>query len=332
MQWFPVMRWPRRQVIAGAIALSVAMLLVAGPYIATIGRLTPKPTPNMMGNVKVEQKSSVGVPGPQTRAAPTKPPLFAMLTADWMTIDIYGKHDTFVWKGLVAVLRMTSRAFQYIVWIPALFGVWYFRDRLRSCPGAWVVLILCVIQLLVLWRMAAVVGYVSERHALLLVLGGSFWAAAMLTTWVDRLAAWLIAERWRPLAIIGMLIVATCFSLPSTLKPLHANRAGHKAVGLWLATHANPNDIIVDPYCWAHYYAGKVFLEGHDRPEGYLPYHWVVLEEGDNPHERLPSVEHAKEIARMGAPVYTWHPSNRERKYRAEDVTVYQTPAPVSGQ
>jgi hypothetical protein len=34
----------------------------------------------------------------------------------------------------------------------------------------------------------------------------------------------------------------------------------------------------------------------------------------------------------MGAPVYTWHPSNRERKYRAEDVTVYQTPAPVRGQ
>lgn len=331
MQRFAALRWPRRRVIVGALALSLSTLAVAGPYVATIGRLTPKPTPNAMGNLKVKHETGVSAPAPQTRAAPAKPPLRAMILADWMTIDIYGDHETFVWRGLVAVLRMTSRAFQYVVWVPALAGLWWFRRRLLTCPGLCVVLVLCGMQLLVLWRMAAVVGYVSERHALVLLLGGSFWAAAMLTSWADWLSLRLPAGRWQPAAVVGMMAVATCFALPSTLKPMHANRACHKAAGLWLASHAGPDDIIVDPYCWAHYYAGKVFLEGRPPSPDPLPVHWVVLENSDNPHDRLRSLGHAEEIARLGALVERFVPSQKERKSRAEEVDVYRFPPPASG-
>ena len=68
----------------------------------------------------------------------------------------------------------------YATALAAPVGLWWFPRRLRATPGAWVVLLLCGMLALVLWRVAVVVGYVSDRHTLLLILCGTFWAVAAL--------------------------------------------------------------------------------------------------------------------------------------------------------
>src|SRR5262249_14645379 len=62
----------------------------------------------------------------------------------------------------------------------ALFGLWWRRDRFRTSPGAWLLLAVILAMAVALWRLAVVMGYLSERHALLLVLCGCFWSAAGL--------------------------------------------------------------------------------------------------------------------------------------------------------
>jgi hypothetical protein len=48
--------------------------------------------------------------------------------------------------------------------------------------------------------------------------------------------------------------------LCKTLQPLHGNRAGHHAAGLWLAAHAGPDDEICDSHFgWAKYYSERPF-------------------------------------------------------------------------
>jgi hypothetical protein len=161
---------------------------------------------------------------------------------------------------------------------------------------------------LVLWRLAVVVGYVSERHVLLLVLCGTFAGAAMTALIGKRIGEVVYGigpHVWPSLiALLGL----TAFGLPETFKPLHANRAGHRAAGFWLAQNSDPADPIVDPFCWAHFYAGRVFLEGKDvsPPTGHQLTQYVVLERSDHDHVHLPTIQYALDLAKHGQPVYWW--------------------------
>jgi len=107
-------------------------------------------------------------------------------------------------------------------------------------------------------------------------------------------------------------VVTTFCWLPSTLKPLHANRAGHKAAGAWLASHSSPDDELIDPFCWAHYYAGRVFAESkpHAKPAGFKETYFAILDQPDKEHPRLPMMPAAEELKRIGKLVYTW-PENQ---------------------
>jgi hypothetical protein len=99
------------------------------------------------------------------------------------------------------------------------------------------------------------------------------------------------------------------FGLLEALKPLHSNRAGHRQAGLWLAEHTQPADPVVDPFCWAHYYAGRVFWEGvtPPAPPGYIPTQYVVMEKSpSSDHSRLPTIDYAKALAARGQVVYHW--------------------------
>jgi hypothetical protein len=160
-----------------------------------------------------------------------------------------------------------------------------------------VLLVVALLHCLVLWRMAVVMGYISERHTLLLVMCGLYWAVPAtlrIVDWLAALAARLapawIGENRRPVVVVMLMLLFLGFGLPPALKPLHYNRAGHRAAGAWLAANARPGDIIVDPFCWAHYYSGWVFREGKedDVPPGYRPNTFAVFEKSPNPHHRLP--------------------------------------------
>jgi hypothetical protein len=180
--------------------------------------------------------------------------------------------------GLWSVFAETTKGFHYVAWVPALLGLWWSRRQLLPRPAAWLVLVLCLVHVLILWRLTVVATYVSERHVLLLVLCGLFPAAAGFRTlaafpaawwrrtpagWAGRLRLFGSAPAWAVVLLVG----TAASGLPKILQPLHANRAGHRAAGLWLARHARPTDLVCDGHFgWAYFYAGRVFTDRGREP------------------------------------------------------------------
>jgi hypothetical protein len=105
---------------------------------------------------------------------------------------------------------------------------------------------------------------------------------------------------------------------------LHYNRAGHREAGRWLAENARPGDVIIDPYCWAHYYAGWVFLEGKipQVPPGFQPATFAVIEHSGNPHSRLPMLPRAAKVRDMGKLVF--HCPLKRIKDNGEEIHIYK--------
>jgi hypothetical protein len=107
---------------------------------------------------------------------------------------------------------------------------------------------------------------------------------------------------------------------PALLKSLHYNRAGHKAAGQWLAKNATEEDAILDPFCWAEFYAGRIEMRvTTERPERLF----VVVETSDNQHSRLPLMADARNKSIIGAPVYHWP---EKRSLEKAQVAVYAVP------
>lgn len=346
-------RWRRSWLSATACAAAVLVTAAAvgSPYVLVTGRLTNKPTPRRLWETAVlEEAPRQGCAGEgdwermavdrflvADLAPPPVPrvsgsPLTASLLAIYAPEDL---KDRRLW-GLYAISTEVMKDFQYLSMLPLLLGMWWFRDRLKTGGGAWVLVVFCALHSLILWRLAVVVGYVSDRHVLVLVLCGVFLAAGGVFAFGDLFALCIHGFRSRRTAGSGpfvengsphptlssrggesrvrglsvvLLLVLLGFGLPEALKPLHANRAGHRQAGLWLAEHTQLADPVVDPFCWAHYYAGRVFWEGRTppAPAGYVPTQYVVLEKSPtSEHSRLPTIHQAKELAARGHVVYHW--------------------------
>jgi hypothetical protein len=316
------------QFVACGASLVLAATAVSSPYIYVIGSLTTKPTPRaILGTVQLKpQKSEVKSQRSEGGFSPLndlKPPtldlrrpMIASLFAVYAPDDLKKRG----WWALKAVGIEVFKAAQYAIAVAALLGIYWCRRRLRVLPGAWMLLVLCLLHALVLWRLAMLMGYVSERHVLVLVLCSVFPAAAAIpiySRWGTAQTHWLWfgREATTQEILIGssrfsvlLLICATLTGLPESLKTLHANRAGHRDAGLWLAEHADQSDPIIDPFCWAHYYAGRVFSEDNPPPvpPGHVPTRYVVLESPDREHARLPLMPEARALAARGQLVYHW--------------------------
>jgi hypothetical protein len=180
-------------------------------------------------------------------------------------------------KSCLAVLTEILKGFQYIAWLPALLGLWWEGRRLRSLPESWLFVFLVLFHCLILWRLAMVAGYVSERHVVLVVTCGLCPAVAGLRELPRRLLAWWtgrVAPSWCPRLLVNapawsvvLVLVLVGMGLSKTLQPLHGHRAGHHAAGLWLAKHAGPDDEVCDSHFgWAKYYAGRLFLPPRNAP------------------------------------------------------------------
>jgi hypothetical protein len=339
-QFYP--RWRRswgRTLVCG-MSLLVAALAVGGPYPYFTGQFTKKPSviqlmqSNIGGGVVSGEWSGIrsqgsGVRNLQPFPVPTTThhllltSHYSRLTTHYSppTMGIWAVYappqleDRRLW-GLKAIVTEVIKGYHYVIGLPVLVGIWWFRGRLRVVPGGWVLVGLCALHAFVLYRLAVRVGYVSERHVQLLVLCGIFTGAAAVAAFGDWLWLWAarlwsekgtatLSGTWPAVALFLML---AGLGLPEVLKPLHLNRAGHRDAGLWLAQNALPTDEVIDPNCWAHYYAGRVFLEGKPlpSPRGTT---YVVLETNDSDREhsaRLPFIEKAKTIARRGKVVYHW--------------------------
>jgi hypothetical protein len=321
----------------GAALLGTA-LVVASPYYLTIGGFTTKPTAIIMlgaPNDEIGTPVSRLVPiGAELAASEPRREAKTSSTVVLAAFAPESPHDR-NWWAIKALVTELCRGFQYFAFLPALMGLWIFRHRMRESAAPWLLVVFCLLQGAVLWKLARVMGYLSERHIVGLLLCGVFLAAGAipfvadwLTQTVSRIRYGGLVrsnpERARGWLTAGLLVALTFSSLPETLKRLHANRSGHRSAGLWLAQHSSPADPVTDPFCWAHYYAGKVFLEGTNPavPPGHVPTRYVVMD--DREHTRLPLMPQAKQYAEKGKLVYHW-PENKPLENAT--VFVYAVPA-----
>src|SRR5262249_45310295 len=153
-----------------------------------------------------------------------------------------------IWS-LKSVATETIKSTHYSVGALAIFGFLWFRKKLRGDGALWLMLVYAGMHAALLWRLATVIGYVSERHTLPLVITAALWAAAVIPefwAWVGR--RWRIVGQWAPAAVVALVMLS---GVPSLLKPMHGNRAGHLAAGRWIASRITDHDEVIDPFAWA---------------------------------------------------------------------------------
>jgi len=323
-------QWSWRRALGCAASLVGCAAAIAGPYMAVIGGVSVKPAAKKMVSVAAAPENRVPVWVSESAGSKT---LFASTFAIWWVDGEKTGHPSAGW-GLWVALNEVMHAFRHLAFFPALLGFWWFRGKIRQAPGMWLVVGVCGVWGLLIWRVAVVAEYLSERHTLILVLCGSFWAAAALVRIGDALAETIsrirpLGERYRPVLATAFLVVLTTWCLPQTLRPLHANRTGYRAAGAWLATHADRGDPILDPYAWAHFYAGRVFDEeaGVQVTPSQAPTQYVVLEKSKLLHSRLKEMAQARDLSARGTLVFRWTPGHTDaKKYHAEEVLVYAVP------
>lgn len=335
--------WRRRwaNLAACAASLTLVTAVVGSPIYLATGRWTVKTTAGHVykpihhhGKDKAPYENQRKQPGEARRGVlDDGQPVFASLLAVWWG-DIPGPHHSgrIVW-GLWAVGYELNKGFHYATWLSALLGMWWCRERFRRVPGTWVLLLLSLAIVLLLWRVAAIMGYLSDRHTLLVILCGTYCAAAALAALGERLArllhAWAVAATLRlgPRRAARLLMVVfqaglIGSALPKALEAPHLSRLGFRAAGLWLAEHARPVDKILDPYTWSTYYAGRTF---HEEPSDNAVTEYVVLDRSGNPHPHLPREREAEEKAPLGTEVYRVTGHHRKEKF---DIRVYAVPIP----
>jgi hypothetical protein len=338
-------RWP--VVLKCGAALSVGVMLLAGPFMLLIGRLTLKPTPNMVWTntsadgfkapwLRPGHESAPPPPArdgaagsPRSAAPAVAPRLFAVWWDKMSGISAPGGADSRRgWAAWVLGLCLVKGLF-YVGIIPLLFGLWRFRDRFGLHPGALMLLLAGAMLLFVLYRVAVLVGYLSERHLILVTMVCCFWVAAG-TVVIGR---WL-AARGEPGGVPGQpggvspgragawttgLLALLCFGpAVRTLDWLHGERAGFREAGCWLAHNSRPGDTLVDPYTWASYYAGRVFQDDDAAaPAHEPPVCYVVLDESNKGHTHLEEVDQAEKLAKSGREVGRW-------KLKGGQVAIYE--------
>jgi hypothetical protein len=294
-------------------ALTAGFLPLVALYFGITGHLTNKPT----GRDLLTGGGADAVPANSDVSQSTSPLLFA---AFW-GVDDAPSESRPLW-ALHNVGREIRKGLHYLGAGLALIGLWWFRKQLRDDAGLWLLLGLAGLHTTILWRVAMMKGYVSDRHTMLIVLIACLWIGALIVEFSRKLGE----SRWWKWSAYGPTLVLTAgllaWGLPSSLKPMHANRAGHHAAGCWLAQHMSPQDEVIDPYCWAHFYSGSVLREGKDNgASAEKRTRYVVLEQSANQHSRLPLVPLARSLAEQGERVYSWP---KQEPPVAANVVVYK--------
>jgi hypothetical protein len=319
MQILPHLRFGWRSFLKCGVSLTLATLVLAAPFMILIGGISVKTTAK---NVLKQQEGLTpwlrkaekkwDALQPNRAGISSSPALFAI----WQEGPDLGPAGRYGWAAQT-MRDVFLRAFFFVWWAPGLLGLWLFRDRFWKIPGAWVLLVSCLILLAALYRVAVVMGYLSDRHTLLIVMCVSYWAVAGLDVvgrWLASALAW-----WRPVLTggawtnprgwtLGLLMGLTGLPLVRTLEPLHADRVGFKQAGRWLAQNTYPGDYVEDPYSWTSFYAGRVFLEGAtDLPAHEPAFSYIVLENAPNRHPHLVYwLDQARLWAQTGHVVQRW--------------------------
>lgn len=286
-------RWTKATAARAGVVLAAAFLVFFAPFVAITGRVTNKPTGRfLLGDPTVEQNYFGAAP----RAA--------LPLAVWYQDSGQAGKNRLMWAAQVFLTELSSSSRQ-IGLVFSIIGLAVWRKRIRNHPGGAVMAVLAIMHAALLIRMSSMMGYLSERHLALIVVTGCYTATLGLRETILRLMAVLgQPARWRrDVVLAGTLVVVFMTACPSLAKPMHANRAGHRAAGEWLWHHAPTTAGIRDPFCWAQYYSGRDF---HETASPDPDEQFVVLELTDNQHSRLPLIPEAKAKAAAGLMVFHW--------------------------
>jgi 4-amino-4-deoxy-L-arabinose transferase-like glycosyltransferase len=335
MQVVPSWRRPWRWTLASGGNLILVATLVGSHYVVATGHFTNKPSGGLLPAFKrksatVERQRN---PEPGLWQDRHRGPAVAVQPlplAVWLENQALKKWQR-LGQGLWAIAGELAKGFHYYAWLPALLGMWWSRQRLLREPGTWLVLLLCLVHLLVLWRLTYMATYVSERHVLLLVLCGLFPAVAgirelalRVSTWWQRRAmadedgaparSWSRLLASAPALSVLLLLGMAGSGLPKTLQCLHSNRAGHHAAGLWLAKHAKSTDVVYDGHFgWASYYAGRLFLDAAPDPKVWVPGRMLYIVKGTSREHENPfgptnaKADFTEEEIKAGGGKVAWH-------------------------
>ena len=305
-------------VLRGAM-LTAGLVATGGPYAATIGKITNKPTGEHI--ISGDERAPTWL-----KPAQSSVPAGGgnVLLAAWY----HGTSvDRIMWACGALVKEVLKTSF-YVIPFFALVGFWVSRKRIRD-DAAMALLctaVVCQIGLLIVVGSAA--GYVAGRHTLLISLCCCYFAAASFpalgclfangcakftksNTPTDGQEPSVVHKpRLASQACWAVLLAVACIAASASagLKNLHSNRAGHHAAGLWLANQLQWDDMLLDPFSWAEYYSGYMRLPPTHHPK--VKRVFVVVEDPEtNPHPRLHMMVAAHNIARkvgIDHPCYHW--------------------------
>lgn len=321
--WGGLTRRTSRGLALGRLAALLAGLsLVAGPYVGLIGKLTNKPTGSYLANPLDDRPAKIWLENPGARAPAVGA---AAPFAVWRNpLGEHGENrETWALRAVGAELLKSTH---YVVGALAVFGLIVHRRRL-SDPGLGTLVVLGLLSLGLMVYLAARIGYVSERHTLLFVMLACVLAAAALEPFARAAGLLPVFGRaiiWPAAAPGGFLVVLVAAALPFTLKPMHAQREGHKHAGRWISAHAREGDRVKDPLGWGEWYAGRTptTIPAPGVRAGSSV--WVVVERGKKgPHSLLPLWAEANALVAGRTPAYRWpeagpHPGPVVEVYRLE--------------
>jgi 4-amino-4-deoxy-L-arabinose transferase-like glycosyltransferase len=347
-------RCPWQRFFACGTSALVTAALIAAFYVAATGRITNKlsaietlnnlvklvaeifcaqesPAAALEGGRCLFSDPGVGVPTPATGSGSVH--LFAV---SFPTIDNKGMR---LLRSAWALISEVCAGFHYVAGIPALLGFWWTFGSLRRRADFWVVMAFSILHSFILIALAMSVSYVSDRHVMILVLGGCFFAVAGLRELPRRVLAlcqtnlvsdatknaWKMWYRSAPVWFGILLFALIAFCLPKATQRLHGNRVGNHEAGLWLAKQIDHNDNanIVDDHAWSHFFSGLIFQEG--RESSFAKDHpskcYVVTTRSRDP--LVHSLRQSPKLAKNAEVVFHWPEHDAIEKAR---VVVYVQP------
>ncbi len=213
-------------------------LLIGLPYVLLIGKLTNKPTGEGIFKKVIGEpvKPSWQESNVSARPAPTTT-IFAVW---WSEFQNQGQSKV-LWAAKQVPLQIL-KTLHYCLPFVALVGFYVLRRKIWGDSACLYLVIQLVIYLAALLTLSFVAGYISERHTLLISLICCYFAAALLPIygeWVAKIG--FIGRYFSPQAISAAAAFFLLLgSLPADFKRLHANRAGHRAAGVWLRSTSSP--------------------------------------------------------------------------------------------
>ncbi|HZZ82269.1 MAG TPA: glycosyltransferase family 39 protein [Gemmataceae bacterium] len=301
-------RCPWRQCLECVAAGAVTAALVGAPYYISTGNFSNKPTVNV-----IKQMADA----PRATASPI---LFAATVA--RPGQEHGSAGMLARSAWALGVEM-NQGFHYVAGVFAVLGfVWSF-SRLRRDPGFWALLLYALLHTIILLRLGMLANYISDRHVMILVLGGTYFAVAGMRELPLRLLA-LAPSRanFAPFAFGVVFIALIAFCLPKALQRLHGNRLPNHEAGLWLADQFQDGDHIDDDHAWSHFFAGGIFRESQRPPVlpmEYVPTTWTVLTRSRDTE----IAKHQTEASVPGRAVKWWPESSDLQNAR---VVVYSQP------